>query len=80
MVQCVHPRFHFQLHVKEIADTDLRCVEIVAQCIECGRQAIFKNLESERTPGSEYANPSMTPDGNHAFLPFRLEGDIAILN
>lgn len=58
----------------------MRCVEIVAQCIECGRQAKFKNLGSEQTPGSNYTEPSMTPDGNHAFLPFRLESDIGKLN
>lgn len=68
--RCVHPKFHFQLHVTQIENTHFRCVEIFAQCCECAEVVTFQNLKAEQLPGTNYVQPSMTPSGSHAFLPF----------
>lgn len=59
------------MHVCTMRDTTIQCLEIVAQCLECGEPATFIGLN----PGPSPDVPSMTPCGVHAFLPFQVQSD-----
>lgn len=64
--RCHHPRYSFQMHVCSFKDSDLQCLEIYAQCIECGEPVVFHGLAA----GPDRDRPSTTPNRNHAFIPF----------
>lgn len=46
------------------------CLEVYAQCVSCGEPIQFRGLSN--TPTRD--QPSATPEGNHAFLPFSMPG------
>lgn len=69
--QCPHSDLHFHLNNACIGDTNIHYLEITARCNICQADMEFRGMPW----GSSPHQPTMSPDGKEARIPFTGAGE-----